>query len=122
MADKYGVEANRCSVGDTVHVNSDHEDWGRIAEDGIIHGIEADGLLVEIGGNIRATVFVRFDEVSPRSQADMRTRAKAAELQLADLKRALEDKEAWEQPMPWVRAQMLANGIELPQDLEEKDE
>ena len=52
------------SPGTRVKVNRDDPEWGRIAEEGTVVSWDEHGMLVAIGGTIRADVFCEHDEVT----------------------------------------------------------
>jgi hypothetical protein len=60
----FELHVQRLHEGDTVHVNRDDEQWGRIAENGVVESVRSDGVLVLVGGTIRASVFCDWNEVS----------------------------------------------------------
>ncbi len=49
--------------GDRVHIDTDHEEWGRVASDATIIEIQKDGLLVN-AESIRANIIVPFTDVA----------------------------------------------------------
>jgi sRNA-binding protein len=53
-------------IGDRVHVNTDSEEWGRVASDATIVDVFGDGVQVEVD-SIRATITVDASMVSLKS-------------------------------------------------------
>lgn len=51
------------SPGVTVHVDTDNQDWGRVASDGIVEACYADGALVNVD-SIKAGILVPFEDMT----------------------------------------------------------
>ena len=61
----WGTKKQPLKPGKRVHVNTDHEEWGRVASDGTVTEVLENDALVLVD-SIRATILVHHSEISPR--------------------------------------------------------
>lgn len=52
-------------VGQRIHIDTDNEQWGRVAEDAVVVEITDGDILAGVGGTIRADIIVPEEDAFP---------------------------------------------------------